>query len=467
MSVYANGRLILHKGDGQTHVAAPPDVCKTPSPGGPVPIPYVNVAKDGDLASGSKNTLIEGNSIALASSNLSTSTGDEPGTAGGGIVSSKTKGKLTWSTSSADVRVEGKAVVRFMDVTLHNGNANNTGFIANGEISVAYGGDLDTYRCKICKKGYEAHQTPETPESKNKVGDLRKKLLDDLNPHLNALVRFEEAERERFEFSQQKKDLQKAITELDTDPPLGLSPGEIAAEKLKLQGELATASAGVTQRNQEKKQLAKGAAKNDILKNTTQGYMMGVLFCRDHNKGYASHSGQGVTDGFKRIAEGLGYEVGVDELLKAEALEYNKLMAGEDKTNFGAIWDNCATNNGTQRADTPEGAGMRERGESWNTPGTCAAPKMIKKAGSHKPRCMTEEWFDPIKQRSVGLSYLTIRNRFVHELKKLLSGVTYGLIDFKRERMAAVFKDSETVPSCNTCQATLSQLSCEHDKACG
>lgn len=38
-TVEANGRTILHKGHGATHSSAVPDVCKTPTPGGPVPIP--------------------------------------------------------------------------------------------------------------------------------------------------------------------------------------------------------------------------------------------------------------------------------------------------------------------------------------------------------------------------------------------------------------------------------------------
>jgi len=37
-TVFANGRSIVHKGDGPTNTSAPPDVCKTPTPGGPVPI---------------------------------------------------------------------------------------------------------------------------------------------------------------------------------------------------------------------------------------------------------------------------------------------------------------------------------------------------------------------------------------------------------------------------------------------
>jgi hypothetical protein len=82
--VFANGRSILHAGDGLKHTSAVPDVCKTPSPGGPIPVPYVNVASDSDLAKGTQSVHIEGNSVAIASSNLSTSMGDEPGTAGEG-----------------------------------------------------------------------------------------------------------------------------------------------------------------------------------------------------------------------------------------------------------------------------------------------------------------------------------------------------------------------------------------------
>jgi hypothetical protein len=90
-------------------------------------VPYVNVAKDGDLADGTKTVKIEDNSVALKSSSLMISTGDEGGTAGGGVVSSKIKGKMTWAVSSTDVKFEGKGVIRFMDTCLHNGNASNTG----------------------------------------------------------------------------------------------------------------------------------------------------------------------------------------------------------------------------------------------------------------------------------------------------------------------------------------------------
>lgn len=173
--VFANGRSVLHAGDGNKHVAAPPDVCKTPSPGGPVPIPYVNVASDGDLAKGTKKVKVEGKSAAKADANLSTSMGDEPGTAGGGILSSKTKGKLTWATSSPNVKLEGKGAVRFLDVTQHNGNSFNSAFTSLGAAGLAY---LDDFEgpCQICGKGPDPHRVPATSELAEKCTELLNQL---------------------------------------------------------------------------------------------------------------------------------------------------------------------------------------------------------------------------------------------------------------------------------------------------
>jgi len=48
------------------------------------------------------------------------STGDEAGSAGGGVVSSKNKGKAEFVNYSFDVKVEGKNVARSLDLMLHN-----------------------------------------------------------------------------------------------------------------------------------------------------------------------------------------------------------------------------------------------------------------------------------------------------------------------------------------------------------
>jgi hypothetical protein len=51
--VYANSRAVAAK-SSNTFSAVFPDVCKTPSPAGPIPIPYPNIAKASDTAKGSK-----------------------------------------------------------------------------------------------------------------------------------------------------------------------------------------------------------------------------------------------------------------------------------------------------------------------------------------------------------------------------------------------------------------------------
>ncbi len=130
-TVFANGRSIIHQGDGFTHVCAAPDVCKTPSPGGPVPVPYVNVAQSAMLEQGSVMVKIEGSPAGIMGSSLSVSSGDEPGTAGG-VVSGVNKGKATWGSASFDVKIEGKGAARFLDVVKHNGDPANTAFIATG-----------------------------------------------------------------------------------------------------------------------------------------------------------------------------------------------------------------------------------------------------------------------------------------------------------------------------------------------
>jgi len=177
--VYVNGRSVVHKGDGKVNTGAVPDVCKTPSPGGPVPVPYVNVARDGDLAKGSQTVSIEGNPIALADSHLSTSSGDDPGTAGGGLISSKTKGKMTWGSYSIDVKIQGKGVARFLDVTQHNGNTFNTAFTQQGGTGLAYGDDPveERVKCPICKKQSPDHRLLETQVAQGTARDLLRALM--------------------------------------------------------------------------------------------------------------------------------------------------------------------------------------------------------------------------------------------------------------------------------------------------
>ncbi|PAP75733.1 DUF4150 domain-containing protein [Rubrivirga marina] len=118
-SVGVNFLSVVHKSSTGTTIAFP-DVCKTPSPGGPIPIPYPNVAMSTDTAKGSKKVKMDGNPICTKDSNFRMSTGDEAGSAGGGVVSNKIKGKAEFVMFSFDVKVEGKNVARAFDIMLHN-----------------------------------------------------------------------------------------------------------------------------------------------------------------------------------------------------------------------------------------------------------------------------------------------------------------------------------------------------------
>ena len=95
--------------NGQGQCMAFPDVCKTPSPGGPIPIPYPNVAMLSD-GSGSKKVKIQGKETLRKGDEIRLSSGDEAGSAGGGVVSNKIKGKAEIKTGCGKVKAEGKEV---------------------------------------------------------------------------------------------------------------------------------------------------------------------------------------------------------------------------------------------------------------------------------------------------------------------------------------------------------------------
>ena len=67
-----------------------------------------------------KNTTCDGNPVCVKDSNFKMSTGDEAGSAGGGVASNKIKGKAEFVNYSFDVKIEGKNVPRAFDLMLHN-----------------------------------------------------------------------------------------------------------------------------------------------------------------------------------------------------------------------------------------------------------------------------------------------------------------------------------------------------------
>ena len=124
-TVNVNFRTVVHAASDGVATAFP-DVCKTPSPAGPVPLPYPNVAMSADTAQGSQDVKMDGNPIMLQGSSFKMSTGDEAGSAGG-VVSGQIKAKAEFINFSFDVMVEGKSVPRLGDMMVQNkGGAPNT-----------------------------------------------------------------------------------------------------------------------------------------------------------------------------------------------------------------------------------------------------------------------------------------------------------------------------------------------------
>jgi hypothetical protein len=119
VTVGVNMMSVVHA-DSSGISMAMPDVCLTPAPPAPpVPIPYPNIAKSSDTASGTTKVKCDGNPVCVQDSNFSTSTGDEAGSVGG-VASGLTKGKAEFVNYSFDVKFEGKGVARAMDLMLHN-----------------------------------------------------------------------------------------------------------------------------------------------------------------------------------------------------------------------------------------------------------------------------------------------------------------------------------------------------------
>ncbi len=85
-----------------------PDVCKTPTPVGPVPLPYPNIAQCSD-GSGSSKVKTGGSEILRKGDSIRMSSGDEAGSATG-VVSNKIKGAAEVARGMDRVKAEGKAV---------------------------------------------------------------------------------------------------------------------------------------------------------------------------------------------------------------------------------------------------------------------------------------------------------------------------------------------------------------------
>jgi hypothetical protein len=118
VTVFANFRGVVHVGSGGMSLIFP-DVCKTPTPAGPVPIPYPNIGKSADTSSGPTSVTTDGQMPMTKDAKYMMSTGDEAGSAMG-VISNKIKGVCEFMMYSFDVKFEGKNVCRLGDPLFHN-----------------------------------------------------------------------------------------------------------------------------------------------------------------------------------------------------------------------------------------------------------------------------------------------------------------------------------------------------------
>jgi hypothetical protein len=112
-------------GGGVAMTPGPTDACKTPTPAGPVPMPYPNIAQCSQASSGScaKKVKIMNKPACTVESEITMSSGDEAGTAGG-VISSKFKGPAKYKMGCSKVKFQGKKAVHNLSMISMNGGQN-------------------------------------------------------------------------------------------------------------------------------------------------------------------------------------------------------------------------------------------------------------------------------------------------------------------------------------------------------
>ena len=150
-TVNVNNRSVVHASSSGVSPAFP-DPCKTPTPGGPVPIPYPNVGQSSDT-DGTSSVKCNGASCMVKGASFRMSSGDEAGTLLG-VVSNKIKGKAEFTMYSFDVKFEGKNAARLADPMQQNmGSGNTVGIETQAMLpGVAMGGDGQAEACEKATK---------------------------------------------------------------------------------------------------------------------------------------------------------------------------------------------------------------------------------------------------------------------------------------------------------------------------
>ena len=112
-TVSANNTAVVQKGSGGVSPCFP-DVCKTPTSGGPVAIPYPNVsAAEGSRTGYAGSKVKVGQKGGTTSkSQFKASSGDEAGTAAGkGVISSSDRSSMQFPSYSSKIKVKGHRAI--------------------------------------------------------------------------------------------------------------------------------------------------------------------------------------------------------------------------------------------------------------------------------------------------------------------------------------------------------------------
>lgn len=168
--ILVNGLGLTYKSTIGLSTATIPDICKTPSPAGPVPIPYPNIATQSSLKGGTTTVKAKGKMIAVKGSQYGSSNGDEAGTAGG-VKSSVNMKATDWITYSFDVKMDGKNACRHTDKKFHNNQ--NTVNLAGGIDPNNPPVGLTPHQAALWKPCIEQHEKYDEIKKENK------KMMDD------------------------------------------------------------------------------------------------------------------------------------------------------------------------------------------------------------------------------------------------------------------------------------------------
>jgi hypothetical protein len=158
VTIKVNGTInaLVHKGSGHFSMATIPDVCKTPSPGGPVPIPYPNISQAATLDKGTTTVKADGGMmIATKGSEFSLSNGDNAGVAGG-VKSSTFMKESTWILYSFDVKMDGQNACRFSDKKFQN-HENTADLAGTAPVTVPVPDNFEEVLCRFLKECTEKY----------------------------------------------------------------------------------------------------------------------------------------------------------------------------------------------------------------------------------------------------------------------------------------------------------------------